>query len=145
VGDVILRPSSRGLMNLSLTLKIFDGVCTHVDIKEGGKDAQNSANNLRLGSPLHIGDEQYEDLDEVRPLRDAEGSLGDAKEIVTFRGFGAIAREIVSRRPSIPLYPIVARTHMYTYDRLGFVRRSRTRVCRAVPNPLRFATFSSPI
>jgi transcription elongation factor SPT6 len=65
VGDVLLRPSSRGLMNLSLTLKVYDGVYTHVDIKEGGKDLKNSANNLRLGSPLFIGEEQYEDLDEV--------------------------------------------------------------------------------
>lgn len=66
VGEVLLRPSSRGLMNLSLTMKFGEAVYAHMDIKEGGKDDKQSANNLRLGSPLFIGGDQYEDLDEVR-------------------------------------------------------------------------------
>jgi transcription elongation factor SPT6 len=65
IGEFLIRPSGKGLMNLSLTMKFFHDVFFHVEIKEGGKDGKASANNLKLGKPLVIDDQEYEDLDEV--------------------------------------------------------------------------------
>ena len=48
-----------------LTLKIFNGVYAHKDIVEGGKDQNDFASYLRLGKMLSIGEETFEDLDEV--------------------------------------------------------------------------------
>lgn len=67
MGDVIIRPSSQGPSHLSMTLKFFDGVYTHIDILESGKESRDLTSLLRLGKILSIGDETYEDLDEVRP------------------------------------------------------------------------------
>lgn len=65
VGDFIIRPSSRGPTHLSMTLKIHDGVFTHIDIIEGGKESRDLTSFLSLGKTLTIGEESYEDLDEV--------------------------------------------------------------------------------
>lgn len=65
VGDFIIRPSSRGPTHLSMTLKIHDGVFTHIDIAEGGKESRDLTSFLSLGKTLTIGEESYEDLDEV--------------------------------------------------------------------------------
>jgi hypothetical protein len=47
------------------------------------------------------------------------------------------AHAAVSRRPPLSLCAIGTRTHIYTYaaESLGFVHRSRTILCRPVPNP----------
>jgi transcription elongation factor SPT6 len=64
-GESIIRPSLKGPTHLILTLKIFDGVYAHKDIVEGGKDKKDFASYLRLGKTLSIGEETFEDLDEV--------------------------------------------------------------------------------
>lgn len=48
-----------------MTLKIHDGVFTHIDIAEGGKESRDLTSFLSLGKTLTIGEESYEDLDEV--------------------------------------------------------------------------------
>lgn len=68
MGDFIIRPSSKGPTHLSMTLKIFDGVYTHIDITEGGKESRDLTSFLSLGKTLSIGEESYEDLDEVCTL-----------------------------------------------------------------------------
>ena len=64
IGECILRPSSKGVSHLSITMKFYQGVYFHTDIKEGPKGSKGGA-QLRLGLPLTIGKESYEDLDEV--------------------------------------------------------------------------------
>jgi hypothetical protein len=63
--QVILRPSSKGPTHLSLTIKFYHDVYAHIDIEEGGKDKGDPTSFLKLGSSLRIGDEMFEDLDEV--------------------------------------------------------------------------------
>jgi len=48
-----------------MTLKIHDDVFTHIDIAEGGKESRDLTSFLSLGKTLTIGEESYEDLDEV--------------------------------------------------------------------------------
>lgn len=65
-GESIIRPSSRGPSYLTLTLKINDGVYAHKDIVEGGKEHKDITSLLRIGKTLKIGDDTFEDLDEVK-------------------------------------------------------------------------------
>lgn len=65
IGESIIRPSSRGPSYLTLTLKVYHGVYAHKDIAEGDKDHKDITSLLRLGKTLKIGDDTYEDLDEV--------------------------------------------------------------------------------
>ena len=63
--ESIIHPSLKGPTHLILTLKIFNGVYAHKDIVEGGKDQKDFASYLRLEKVLSIGEETFEDLDEV--------------------------------------------------------------------------------
>lgn len=69
IGDVVIRPSSRGPTHLSVTMKFHDGIFTTIDIEEGGKDRSSATSLLGLGKTLKIGDEVFEDLDEVGACR----------------------------------------------------------------------------
>lgn len=75
-GESIIRPSSRGPECLTLTLKIHDGVYAHKEIVEGGKERKDITSLLRIGKTLKIGDDTFEDLDEVGfPLCFLDGFL----------------------------------------------------------------------
>lgn len=50
---------------MTLTLKVYDGVFAHKDIIEGGKDHKDITSLLRIGKTLKIGEDTFEDLDEV--------------------------------------------------------------------------------
>ena len=65
IGEVVLRPSSKGVSMLSMTLKFSDESYVHYDIKEGAKTGVGHTANLALGSPLTLEGAEYEDLDEV--------------------------------------------------------------------------------
>lgn len=64
-GESIFRPSSFGFSNLTLTIKIYDGVYAHKDIYEAGKDTKDVLTLLRIGKTLQIREDAFEDLDEV--------------------------------------------------------------------------------
>lgn len=64
-GESIVRPSSRGLNYLTLTLKIYDGVYAHKEILEGGKENKDITSLQCIGKTLKIGEDTFEDLDEV--------------------------------------------------------------------------------
>lgn len=64
-GESIIRPSSKGPLYLTLTLKISDGIYAHKEIVEGGKDHKDITSMLRLGKTLTIDQDTFEDLDEV--------------------------------------------------------------------------------
>ncbi|KAI5427462.1 Transcription elongation factor spt6, variant 2, partial [Lathyrus oleraceus] len=64
-GESIFRPNSKGPSYLTLTLKIHDGVYAHKEIIEGGKELKDITSLLRIGKTLKIGEDTFEDLDEV--------------------------------------------------------------------------------
>ncbi|XP_053981515.1 transcription elongation factor SPT6-like [Hylaeus volcanicus] len=59
-GETIIRPSSKGSDHLTVTWKVTDKIHQHIDIREEGKE-----NAFSLGRSLWIGNEEFEDLDEI--------------------------------------------------------------------------------
>ena len=60
-GDVVIRPSSKGLDHLAVTWKVSDNVYQHIDVLELDKD-----NEFSVGKTLKIGGKYtYTDLDEL--------------------------------------------------------------------------------
>lgn len=59
-GEVIVRPSSKGADHLTATWKVTKDIYQHIDIREEGKE-----NVFSLGQSLWIGNEEFEDLDEI--------------------------------------------------------------------------------
>ncbi|XP_065172067.1 transcription elongation factor SPT6 isoform X2 [Atheta coriaria] len=92
-GEVVIRPSSKGADHLTVTWKVVDKIFQHIDVREEGKK-----NAFSIGSSLWIGNEEFEDLDEIiarhihpmatyarevinyRYYRDTEGGLKDLAE-----------------------------------------------------------------
>jgi hypothetical protein len=62
VGEVVIRPSARGLHHLTITWKCSDEVYVHLGVLE--KDKPNDVSSA-LGRTLIIGDEKFDDLDEI--------------------------------------------------------------------------------
>lgn len=59
-GEVVVRPSSKGADHLTASWKVTNDVYQHIDIREEGKE-----NVFSLGQSLWIGNEEFEDLDEI--------------------------------------------------------------------------------
>ncbi|XP_060521956.1 transcription elongation factor SPT6 isoform X2 [Cylas formicarius] len=78
-GEVIIRPSSKGVDHLTITWKVADGIYQHIDIKEEGK-----ANAFSLGKSLWIGTEEFEDLDEII-ARHVNPMASHARDLLYFR------------------------------------------------------------
>ena len=110
IGEVVIRPSTRGTKNISCTMKIYDGVYAHFDIKETKK---SGVSNLALGTPLIIGDEEYEDLDEVM-ARHVEPIVSHVKHMLKHRKFmrgtkdeiDAALQQQLARNPSVRPYAL---------------------------------------
>ncbi|KAH7412051.1 SH2 domain-containing protein [Phaeosphaeria sp. MPI-PUGE-AT-0046c] len=60
VGELVIRPSSKGLDHLVVTWKVGNNSYQHLDVLELGK-----ANQFSLGKQLKIGKSTYTDLDEL--------------------------------------------------------------------------------
>ncbi|PVD31669.1 hypothetical protein C0Q70_07087 [Pomacea canaliculata] len=87
-GDVIVRPSSKGADHLTVTWKVCDGILQHIDVKEEKKE-----NAFSLGKSLYIGEEEFEDLDEII-ARHIQPMAATVREIMSYRYF----REIDGKR-----------------------------------------------
>ncbi|KAE9586322.1 putative tex-like protein, HTH [Lupinus albus] len=85
-GDSIIRPSSHGPEYLTLTLKIHDGIYAHKEIVEGGKERKDITSLLRIGKTLKIGDDTFEDLDEVMD-RYVDPLVTHLKAMLNYRKF----------------------------------------------------------
>ncbi|KAL3533413.1 hypothetical protein ACH5RR_006934 [Cinchona calisaya] len=85
-GESIIRPSSRGPSYLTLTLKVYDGVYAHKDIIEGGKEHKDITSLLRIGKTLKIGEDMFEDLDEVMD-RYVDPLVAHLKAMLNYRKF----------------------------------------------------------
>ncbi|KAF2008153.1 transcription elongation factor Spt6 [Amniculicola lignicola CBS 123094] len=59
-GEVVIRPSSKGLDHLAVTWKVSDNNYQHIDVLELGKTSEYS-----LGKQLKVGKYTYSDLDEL--------------------------------------------------------------------------------
>ncbi|KAL2219091.1 transcription elongation factor spt6 [Thermoascus aurantiacus ATCC 26904] len=60
-GDVVIRPSSKGIDHLAVTWKVSDGIYQHIDVLELDKE-----NEFSVGRTLKIGGKYtYSDLDEL--------------------------------------------------------------------------------
>lgn len=80
-GEVIVRPSSKGTNHLTVTWKVGEGICQHVDVREEGKE-----NAFSLGQTLLIGQDEFEDLDEII-ARYINPMAGHARDLYAFRYF----------------------------------------------------------
>ncbi|XP_054723966.1 LOW QUALITY PROTEIN: transcription elongation factor SPT6-like [Uloborus diversus] len=78
-GDVIIRPSSKGNNHLTVTWKVTDGIHQHIDVREEGKE-----NEFSLGHSLIIGNESFEDLDEII-ARHVQPLSSYARDLLNFR------------------------------------------------------------
>ncbi|ENN77904.1 hypothetical protein YQE_05581, partial [Dendroctonus ponderosae] len=78
-GEVIVRPSSKGVDHLTITWKVGDGIYQHIDVKEQGK-----TNAFSLGKSLWIGNEEFEDLDEII-ARHVNPMASYARDMLYFR------------------------------------------------------------
>lgn len=97
VGDVIIRPSSKGPDCLSITWLFQPNWCMHIDVEERNK----KAGQLGLGDQLiikygNLQDEPYSDLDEIysrfiEPMNDFVSTM------VNYRKFVAGTQEEVER------------------------------------------------
>ncbi|CAH2065577.1 unnamed protein product [Thlaspi arvense] len=85
-GESIVRPSSRGLNYLTLTLKIYDGVYAHKEIVEGGKENKDITSLQCIGKTLKIGEDTFEDLDEVMD-RYVDPLVSHLKTMLNYRKF----------------------------------------------------------
>ncbi|XP_048603156.1 transcription elongation factor SPT6 homolog isoform X3 [Brassica napus] len=85
-GESIVRPSSRGLNYLTLTLKIYGGVYAHKEIVEGGKESKDITSLQRIGKTLTIGEDTFEDLDEVMD-RYVDPLVSHLKIMLNYRKF----------------------------------------------------------
>jgi len=60
IGEVIIRPSSKGEDHLTLTWKFADNCLVHLDLRE-----EDKPDKLQLGRQIFIGNEVFEDLSDI--------------------------------------------------------------------------------
>nr|CAB3266713.1 transcription elongation factor SPT6 [Phallusia mammillata] len=80
-GDTIIRPSSKGSDHLTATWKVAEGVCAHIDIREEKKE-----NAFSLGRSLWIGNEEFEDLDEII-ARFIQPMAANARDLINHKNY----------------------------------------------------------
>lgn len=78
-GEVIIRPSSKGPTHLTVTWKVADNIYQHIDVREEGKE-----NEFCLGKSLWIGNEEFEDLDEII-ARHVNPMASYARDLLTYK------------------------------------------------------------
>ena len=62
-----------------MTWKVHDTICQHIDVKE-----ENKINSFSLGQSLWIGNEEFEDLDEII-ARHINPMAAHARDILNFK------------------------------------------------------------
>lgn len=78
-GEVIVRPSSKGSDHLTVTWKVTKDIYQHIDVREEGKE-----NAFSLGQNLLIGNEEFEDLDEII-ARHVNPMAACARELLSYK------------------------------------------------------------
>ncbi|KAK6637223.1 hypothetical protein RUM44_007637 [Polyplax serrata] len=80
-GEAIIRPSSKGANHLTVTWKVTEDILQHIDVREEGKE-----NAFSLGQSLWIGNEEFEDLDEII-ARHINPMASHARDILSFKNY----------------------------------------------------------
>lgn len=80
-GEVIIRPSSKSFDHLTVTWKVANEIYQHVDVREEGKE-----NVFSLGQSLWIGNEEFEDLDEII-ARHVTPMASHARDLLNYKYF----------------------------------------------------------
>ncbi|XP_023303515.2 transcription elongation factor SPT6 [Lucilia cuprina] len=78
-GEVVVRPSSKGSDHLTVTWKVTNDIYQHIDVREEGKE-----NAFSLGQSLLIGNDEFEDLDEII-ARHVNPMAACARELLTYK------------------------------------------------------------
>ncbi|CAH8510288.1 Transcription elongation factor SPT6, variant 2 [Schistosoma haematobium] len=78
-GAIIIRPSRKGTDHLTVSWKIDDGIMQHIDVSEKEK-----SNSFSLGKLLIIGDEEFEDLDEI-VARHVQPMASLVRDVMTYK------------------------------------------------------------
>ena len=149
-GEIVIRPSSRGLNYLTLTWKFYDNIYVHINIKEEGK-----LNAHSLGKVLSINDQKFESLDEIIALY-MEPIINYSQELQQFRNFrhgdqekiDQLLQDAKANNPkTIPYYINIAFDYPGKFI-LSYLPGSRVRhePVSAIPNGYTFRQqkFSNP-
>lgn len=129
-GEAIIRPSSKGANHLTVTWKVTDDILQHIDVREEGKE-----NAFSLGQSLWIGNEEFEDLDEII-ARHINPMASHARDILTFKNYKdteggrkekaeEILREEKKKNPSKIHYFMSASKSLPGKFMLSYLPRSR--------------------
>jgi len=149
-GELIIRPSSKGYAFLNITWKLSEDLFVHVTIAE-----QEKPDLLSIGKRLLIGQEVFEDLDEIL-ARHLEPIIAFSQEMMRFRGFQLGHQEDIVRRLQDEKRKNLLRIPYFvhlSYDRPGkFLlsylpnQRVRTEFISVIPEGFRFRnqTFTKP-
>ncbi|KAF5398777.1 Transcription elongation factor SPT6 [Paragonimus heterotremus] len=79
LGAIVIRPSRKGTDHLTVSWKVDDGILQHIDVLEREK-----TNSFSLGRLLLIGDEEFEDLDEI-VARHVQPIVSLVRDIMSYR------------------------------------------------------------
>ncbi len=91
IGELIIRPSSRGYNYLTISWKCYKGVYSHITITE-----EDKPNARTLGRTLAIGKEKFEGLDEIL-ARYMEPMITYWQDMLNFRNFRHGTQEEVDK------------------------------------------------
>ncbi|CAH8518604.1 unnamed protein product [Heterobilharzia americana] len=89
-GAIIIRPSRKGTDHLTVSWKVDDRIMQHIDVVEKEK-----TNNFSLGKLLIIGDEEFEDLDEI-VARHVQPMVSLVRDIMTYKYYRTLQVAIVA-------------------------------------------------
>eukprot|EP00698_Gefionella_okellyi_P002106 TRINITY_DN1197_c0_g1_i1.p1 TRINITY_DN1197_c0_g1~~TRINITY_DN1197_c0_g1_i1.p1 ORF type:complete len:1477 (+),score=316.59 TRINITY_DN1197_c0_g1_i1:41-4471(+) len=85
VGDLLIRPSSKGTDHVTITWKLGHELFVHVDVLEKDK-----VNEVGIGNKLMVGDRKFDALDEILATY-LEPIIQHSKEMLAFRAFRALS------------------------------------------------------
>ncbi|KAG8365968.1 hypothetical protein BUALT_Bualt17G0027100 [Buddleja alternifolia] len=95
-GESVIRPNCRGPSFLTWTLKVHEEVYANTNIVEGGKEHTDAKGLPQIGKPLKIGEDTFEDLDEVMDLY-VDPLVHHLKEMIRYRKFSHAATSEVRK------------------------------------------------
>jgi transcription elongation factor SPT6 len=105
VGELVIRPSSKGFDHLVITWKVGNNAYQHLDVLE-----MNKANQFSLGKQLKIGKLTYTDLDDLI-VNHVEAMAAKVKELTRDERFQTGTREDTG---TFPLLSITRDVHRLT-------------------------------
>lgn len=92
-GEVIIRPSSKGADHLTVSWKVDEGIIQHIDVLELQKP-----NAFTLGKVLRIGNEDFEELDEIL-ARHVQPMVSMVRDVMTHKCY---RRAPITQGESLP-------------------------------------------